>query len=79
MHDYRSLKLPKCCLEWQIGNLKCDSWAMSLTHEMYKIYLGYISSDRQGRDLIGSCVHLYTANNLTMFRDNQTEKQMEEE
>lgn len=37
-------------LEWQVGNLKCERWAVSLRHELYKIGLRYIWLDREGED-----------------------------
>jgi hypothetical protein len=50
---YRNLlmerdELLRCYYEGQTENLKCASWAVSPTDELYKIGLGYIWLDRVG-------------------------------
>jgi len=43
-------RIVQMLLEWQVGNLKCERWAVSLRHELYKIGLRYIWLDREGED-----------------------------
>jgi hypothetical protein len=48
-------ELLKCCYEWQIGNFKCGSWAVSPRDELYKTGLQYILLYRGGMDLKDMC------------------------
>jgi len=65
MHDYGSSEIVKILFRVAERKPEKCSWEMSLTDEMYKLWLGYIWSDRLGRDLIGSWVRLHIASNKT--------------
>ena len=48
-------ELLKCYYEWQLGNWKCESWAVSLRDEMYKLVFRYTLFDRWEMDLEYIC------------------------